>query len=326
MSIKGEDRFMIPLGGAGKMTEDEYYEKVAEGIGEILYFRLNEPILGAKFEEFMDPKPVQLASNDEDRKELNESLKELSQALGAVPESDGNMAKQDAQSKYDEYGVATLDEIVNYFTRCRSSVVRAHLSLIAKHVVDERPELIKLEPQKIAPLRELMKDLFWEEAEVAYIRLASYWDRVGQLLDFMYFNVRQYDREGFAAVLDRIHGNFYQIYPELRINAAYQRLRSFQQSEQSEGLKWLVRRRNLLVHSIRLRKLYEDSANAIFKFAFNHLEEKYRQKLQPKDASDENRVMHLHLAKCAQLLPDVIEVSKLALTLELHALVHKRKI
>jgi hypothetical protein len=69
----------------------------------------------------------------------------------------------------------------NYFTRCRAAVVGAHLSLIAKHAVDERPELIQIEPEKVGPLRELMKDLSWQEAEVAYIRLASYWDRVGQL-------------------------------------------------------------------------------------------------------------------------------------------------
>lgn len=308
------------------MTEDAYYENLAQAIGEVLYFRLNEPILVAKFEEFMEPKPIQLASSDEDRKALNHSLQELSEALGSVPNTTISLSGDSNHTKYDEYGIATLDEIVNYFTRCRTAVVRAHLSLIAKHAVDEHPEFIKIESQKVAPLRELMKDLFWEEAEVAYIRLASYCDRVGQLLDFMYFNVRQFDREGFASIIDKIHGNFYQIYPELRLCDAYKRLRSFQQSEQTDGLKWLVRRRNLLVHSLRLRKLHDDDSNIIFKFAFNYLEERYQHKLQPEDAADENKIMHLHLAKCAQLLPDVIELSKLALTLELHALAHKKRI
>lgn len=186
------------------MTEDEYYEKLAKGIGQIRHFRLNEPILAAQFEEFMDPKPAYLAANDKGREALNQSLRELSEALGAVPGTVVSLGEEDNQVKYDEYGVATIDEITNYFTRCRAAVVRAHLSLIAKHDVDDRPEFIKLEPDRIAPLCELMKDLFWEEAEVAYIRLASYWDRVGQLLDFMYFNIRQYDREGFPAVLDTL--------------------------------------------------------------------------------------------------------------------------
>jgi hypothetical protein len=307
------------------VTEDEHREKFVTVIGQVLYFRLNEPILWVNALEFMDPKPADLAANDKEREELNKSLAVLSEALGAVPQDSNQTGAAGQQPKYDEYGIATLDEIVNYFTRCRAAVFRAHLSLIAKHAVDERPELIKIEPAKIPPLRELMKDLFWEEAEVAYIRLASYWDRVGQLLDFMYFNVRQYDREGFGAVLDRIHSNFYQIYPELRISDAYKRLKAFRQSEQPEGFQWLARRRNLLVHSLRLRKLFDDNDNAIFHFAFNHLEEKYRDKLQPRDPVDENKCLHTHLAKCAKLLPDVIELSKLALAIELHASVHRRK-
>jgi hypothetical protein len=307
------------------MTEDEYDQGLAKVLGEIIHFRLNEPILWAHALEFMDPKPVQLAETDQDRKALNDSIKRLSEALGAMPAKQVSPAEAGTEPKYDEYGIAALDETIHYFDRCWTSVVRAHVSLIAKHMLDEKPESIQLEPKRIEPLRELMKDLFWEEAEVAYIRLASYWDRVGQLLDFMYFNVRQYDREGFASVLDRIHANFYQIYPELRISEAYKRLRAFQQSDQPEGLKWLLRRRNLLVHSLRLRKLFDEDSNAIFRFAFNHLEEKYRQKLQPKDPAEENKSLHSHLAKCAELFPDVIELSSLALTVELHAFVHRPK-
>jgi hypothetical protein len=93
------------------MSEDEYYENLAKGIGQILYFRLNEPILATQFEEFMDPKPANLAPDDEHTRQLNESIRELSEALGAVP-SAGSTLEGRGQSKYDEYGIATTDETV----------------------------------------------------------------------------------------------------------------------------------------------------------------------------------------------------------------------
>lgn len=56
---------------------------------------------------------------------------------------------------------------------------------------------------------------FWDALEIATIRLASYWDRVGQLLDFVFFNIRQYERDGFPVVLERIKKNFASTFPEV---------------------------------------------------------------------------------------------------------------
>ena len=305
------------------MEEKEYSSRLAQAIGDVLYFRANEPILIRKFEEFMSPKPARLAADDDEKTKLNKRLDELSVTLGGVPGVLIASNDQPNHTKYDEYGVATLDEIISYFNRCRDSVVKAHLSFVAYHFIRERPDFMNIEPEYRETMTELMEEAFWEETEIAYIRLASYWDRVGQLLDFMFFNVRQYERDGFAAVVDKIHGNFSPIYPELRISESYQKLRSFQQSEQIESFKWLARRRNLLVHSIRLRKLFDQQPNVILEFAFNHLEDKYRSKLQVRDPSDELNTIHQHLSNCAGLFPDVLELSKLAINLKIHVFVNR---
>ncbi len=126
------------------MTEDEYYEKLAKGIGQILHFRLNEPILAAQFEEFMDPKPAYLAANDKGREALNQSLRELSEALGAVPGTVVSLGEEDNQVKYDEYGVATIDEITNYFTRCRAVDENATMHLHLAKCAQLLPDVIEL--------------------------------------------------------------------------------------------------------------------------------------------------------------------------------------
>jgi hypothetical protein len=305
------------------VTEDEYHEQLAKLWGGLLHFRVNEPILAARFEEFMDPKPVYLSSGP-DLEKLNASLRKLDRDLGGVPDRDAAVSPGGDRVKYDQYGTAVLDEMVNYFPRCRVSVVRAHLSMIAKWLLDKNPDVVQMPDTQRTAMNELLKDMFWEEAEAAFIRLASYWDRVGQLLDFMYFNIRQYDRDGFAAVMARIHSNYYPVYPELRISEAYQRLNAFQRSEAVDGLQWLLRRRNLLVHSVRLRQLHEPGPEQILEFSYNHLEDRYRKRLQAQEPAEENRRLHAHLGKCAELLPDIIELSNLALRLRLHATVHQR--
>ena len=97
--------------------------------------------------------------------------------------------------------------------------------MIAGWWLKNHPDVILPKNEGSEVLKKIVSDRYWEEAEIAYIRLASYWDRVGQLLDFMYFNIRQYDREGFAAVIDKIQANYCPIYPEIRINYNYIRLR-----------------------------------------------------------------------------------------------------
>jgi len=90
-----------------------------------------------------------------------------------------------------------------------------------------------------------MTEVFWEHAEISYIRLASFWDRIGQFLDFVFFIIRQYKSDGFPSVMDRIHSNYMRLIPELASSSFWTELRKYQTSEKTDGFQWLVRRRNL---------------------------------------------------------------------------------
>jgi hypothetical protein len=119
-----------------------------------------------------------------------------------------------------------------------------------------------------------MSEMFWEHAEASYLRLASFWDRIGQLLDFVFFNIRQYERDGFSAVLSRIRSNYVPLFLDLDFSGPWNNLWNYQKSENVDGLGWLIRRRNLLVHSLHLGPIeVGEKENAIFALAFNHLDE-----------------------------------------------------
>src|SRR5262249_10897073 len=144
---------------------------------------------------------------------------------------------------YDTYFSAALGEALENFQRCRRSICRSHMLCLAGEYMR------KLDPPQQGEATNFYKkatgELFWEHAETSYIRLASFWDRIGQLLDFVFFNIRQYERDGFPAVMDRLRVNFVLVNDQIDNCEAWKLLRAYQTSEKPEGLNWLLRRRNL---------------------------------------------------------------------------------
>jgi hypothetical protein len=94
--------------------------------------------------------------------------------------------------------------------------------------------------------------------------------------------------------------------------------RAFQTSEKEDGLKWLSRRRNLLVHSLYLRPIQENegatdpSGVALFTSEFNHLEASLRKKLAPGTPSEEIDRLNVQLQKAAELYPAVLGLCEYA--------------
>ena len=156
---------------------------------------------------------------------------------------------------------------------------------------------------------------FWEHAENAFIKLCSYWDRVGQILDFTFFRIRQFDRDGFTAVMDRIHANFFPVYEDIRNSLAWKSLRKYQNSEQEDGLKWLLRRRNLVIHSLHLQPIQTEAGRENIESAYNHLEESLRKKLRPGTPKQEVERLHAHLRAAAELFPHVLTLCEQAVKL-----------
>lgn len=168
------------------------------------------------------------------------------------------------------------------------------------------------QPEALKDLQDAMSEMFWEHAETSYIRLASFWDRIGQLLDFVFFNIRQYERNGFPSVLSPIRSNYVPLFLDLDFSEPWNDLWNYQKSENVDGLGWLIRRRNLLVHSLHLEPMeVGEKENAIFSSAFNHLDEAVRKKLKPGSPKAELDYLHTHLAAAARLFPDVVALCQI---------------
>lgn len=293
------------------VDDDSARDKTASVFGEAMVFASNEILILASLEEVFSPKPAQLADSEESRKALENRIQKVAQILGGAPDFIIHLVNQ-PKAKYDTYANAALNEVLTMFNRARISATRAHMFFIVSQMHQRMPDALKI-PQ-VPELRELLTDrvqaAFWEHAEICLIRLASYWDRVGQLLDFAFFGIRQYERDGFSAVMDRIQNNWAAIDSTLREMAPWKALRSYQTSEQIEGLKWLLRRRNLLIHSMSLRPIEPDEEDPLFESAFNHLDSVLRKKLAPGSMQEELKVIHDHLGIAASQLPNVLSVTE----------------
>jgi hypothetical protein len=279
----------------------------------------------ALLEDHFDPKPAKLAPSTPEAKALEGRASRVVASFGGPPQRiliiRANDGSDDGKAEhFDDYPAAAMAEIVNMFHRTRRSVCRAQMLLVGSHFLHQNPDVFiaKMPPEVEAEFLESVDASFWEHAEMAYIRIASYWDRVGQMLDFAFFSIRQFERDGFTAVVDRIHTNFGPMDGELKEMPEWKNLRTFQTSEREDGLKWLLRRRNLLVHSLYLRPLKHNevetdaSGAALFTSEFNHLEASLRQRLAPGSPLEEIERLNLQLQKAADLYPALLGLCEYA--------------
>jgi hypothetical protein len=192
-------------------------------------------------------------------------------------------------------------------------VLRARIYLVGAEFIRGYPETVNLPPTEA--LREAIiddiADRFWEHAETSFIRLASYWDRIGQILDFAFFNVRQYERDGFASVITRIARNAAVVSEPLRTSPSWARLQAFVRSQQPDGLDWLLRRRNLVIHSLHLAPASAKREDPIFRSAYNHLDVAAREKLRVGTPAEELSILHAHVAAAVELFSDIVNVALL---------------
>jgi hypothetical protein len=284
-------------------------DRFTEILAAVVTTVANEPVILAQLEPHFSPKPASLTPRGSNGKELQQRVDRLVERLGGVPRLI-IMGKDDPKPRYDEYPSAAMHEVLNMFHRTRRSITRAQMSLIGSHLIQEQPEIFPFptEGGVRAEFLEAVESNFWELAENAYIRLASYWDRVGQLLDFAFFGIRQFERDGFTVVVDRMRNNLALVDPALSALPAWASLRAFQMSEKEDGLKWLLRRRNLLVHSLYLRPIVEAKGRELFEAEFNHLDVALREKLKPGTPRQELERMHWQLQKAAELFTSVLKL------------------
>ena len=201
--------------------EDNKSQEIDKVLGHVISVIANETTVLARLEEFFSPPPAKLAQNEEEGNALQKQIDNLIGKLGGPPKLI-SVGKGEKKPTSDIYPTAAISEIINVFHRARRSVTRAQLYLTGSYMINKNPKILNLSAndEAILDLQKIISDVFWEHAETSLIRLASYWDRIGQLLDFVFFGIRQFDRDGFTAVMDRIHNNIVPIHNEIKISSA----------------------------------------------------------------------------------------------------------
>ena len=294
-----------------KITKDQYESELAENFGNILHYTVNESIILNKMKKYYNPQPAELFKSKKDEKRIMRNISKISEMFGGPPLIVFVPENQKVAPKYDTFLYAAIYEVTAMFQRSYNSICIAHLYFICKGLLENQPKLLtnttNEELKKV--ILPMINKQFYEKSEIAYIRLSSYWDRVGQLLDFIFFNIRQYERDVFSKVLDRIKVNVLPIHPEIAHNESWVRLRKYQTTGKSDGMNWLFGRRNLLVHSLHFSSNYHNiNANPIFEASYNHLKASIENRLKVKNEQEEINLLHTHLQKAAELFSDVIEL------------------
>lgn len=293
-------------------VKDEDIERFASVLGDTLSHAANEALVLARLEEFFHPKPARLGASSETIAELNDNIQRTISAYGGPPQLI-IQAHGEPKPRYDTYLSAAISETIRMFDRCRVTVCRAQASMIGAHLLNSNPKYLKLpdDPKIQNYIRQHTSSMFWEHAETGFIRLAGYWDRVGQVLDFVFFSIRQYERDGFSAVVDRIRSNTLRMHPVLENTEAWQALWTYKKSERPEGLQWLLSRRNLLVHSLHLRAASTAEDEEIYESAFNHLDARMRTSLAIGTPEEEIQKLHAHLNAAASLFPHMLSLCRI---------------
>lgn len=279
---------------------------------ELLSSELTNVFALQHFDEISDPKIGKLVNSKNEEKELIKLLHDLSYSLGGVPSI--IIKKYDKpKEKYDTFINSIINEALTAFWKSRRAVIKAHSQYVVVESMRYKKPFFKSSPPENIVL--IIEEYFWDSLEVAYLRLASFWDRVGQILDYAFFNMRQYKKEGFRAIIEKIHSNFEPLLSELEKLPEYKKIWSYSKSEKEEGLKWLLQRRNTITHSASLNtEKPQDYSNRLFESKFNHLELKKEKKLNKTKLAEEIRRLNLHYNQVCILFKDVIKLGTFGAT------------
>lgn len=149
---------------------------------------------------------------------------------------------------------------------------------------------------------------YWECFELAIFRLCGAWDRAAQLISFVFFNVREFDRDTFTVVIERMKLNFVRLEPLFAEHAAWVALKRYADDESEAGLRSLVRRRNALVHSIGLDYSRSGGAQHADERPRNALDVKRAEKLRQLSPGDEAVQVRAQVETLARLRVEVVKL------------------
>lgn len=291
------------------METDSENESQKEGLATVLgnavLYVTNEALVLAQYELFHEDKFAKLWP-ESDNDSFDKRMNTVAEHLGGPPKI-YVLVEGEKPPAADRYPDAALHEALDVFHRARKSVLRSHMFMTGSSLLANQPDIMNLpdDPDAAAMFVKQAQAAFWEHAEAAYIRLFSFWDRLGQVLDFAFFNIRKFDQHGFYGVMERVAANVVPMNERLKASGSWERLRAFQSSEREDGLKWLLLRRNLVVHSIHLHPV-QGNEEGMFKSQFNHLDAAHREKLRPRDPAGEVALLLGQLDRAGALFVDFL--------------------
>lgn len=234
--------------------------------------------------------------------EVHAALNDIHEKLGGTPEIIIQFYDKESP-KYDTFVDSMIGELSVSLRKSLETVKKANvyyrLSFFSEYMENE--DLANF-------LMESYNQEFWDYLEMSYIRLASTWDRIGGLLEFCFFNIRQYDRDGFLSTIRKIHVNIVPMYLDLQKSESWKRLWSYSKSEKSDGLKWLLTRRNIVIHQTGIQELEDfkvlEEGDSFSKY--NHILDKtVKEKLKPMPKDKELGKLVKHLEKTFRIFRDI---------------------
>jgi hypothetical protein len=183
------------------MVKSEYDDRFLKALSNVVSFVTNEAVVLAQYETVQEGRFAWLWPAD-DNGEFDERVHRVVEHLGG-PSQLYVIGNDEEPPLIDNYPAAAMREAIAVFSRARKSVLRAHLFMAGSSLLAEKPGVMELpeNPDVAAAFIREAQAAFWEHAEAAYIRLASFWDRVGQVLDFAFFNRKRCYRRSMARIL-----------------------------------------------------------------------------------------------------------------------------
>lgn len=240
------------------------------------------------------------------------NIKEIHSMLGGIPSLLISF-KEKEKPIYDTYIESMMNELGFSIKKSYETALKvkfySHLESLSNIYADPKVESV---------FSDIYKSEFWSYLEMAYIRMASVWDRIGRLLEFVFFNIRQYDKGGYLSTIEKIHINLIPMSDQLKNSNAWKNIWNYSKKQNINGLKWLLSRRNLIVHQVSLQEKESfDVANTEFYYSeHNHfLENTVKKKLKPMEIEEEVEQFKEHVETTLKLLKDLKELCKLGIEL-----------
>lgn len=228
-----------------------------------------------------------------------------------APEGQGYLAYSQADRDADYYGTSVVGEWIKAAHAAELSVNRC--CALAEAAL-ERPKTSDSEAILAYSVRWLRFDEAYAMAqEDAVARLCGYWDRVAQLLSFVFFNVREFDHDVFTAVIDRVRSNWAKHEPLFAIHEAWGKLWHYRDRGGDEGYKWLSSRRNALTHSVHMPRAIREALRSNDERPGDAIWARIVAKVSAGSPEEEKRRMTSHLKAMHELRDSVTDLCRFGL-------------